>query len=363
MRRFAVKTIKDKDSLRLEWTYERKHYTLYPGLCDSKSNRVKAQQIALQIEADVENNCYDASLAKYKKITKVFPSLSPTELFDIWLAFKRGSWDVETFKIRNYLKADLTNFFKDTKDCLTEEDVLNFYCWLISKNLAAETFNRKLDVFNVAWEWLLESGYISANPWSDLPRQKCGKKGNPKPFNKAEITKIISTFEADKIYNHYAAFVKFLFGTGCRIGEAIGIRWQDIDLESGKIAIAEQITSHQRKAAKAGSAREFYLSSATLSLLLELKAIANPDADLIFLTKSGKPIDAHNFRERAWEATLERAGVPYRKPSNTRHTFCSHALEGGMNPVTVAAITGHDPKVLFDSYAGLINRPQAPEIF
>ena len=33
------------------------------------------------------------------------------------------------------------------------------------------------------------------------------------------------------------------------------------------------------------------------------------------------------------------------------------------NPVTVAAITGHDPKVLFHRYAGLINKPEAPEIF
>lgn len=94
-----------------------------------------------------------------------------------------------------------------------------------------------------------------------------------------------------------------------------------------------------------------------------MRADVNPAADLIFLSRAGKPIDARNFRERAWNAVLARSGVTYRKPSNTRHTFCSHALEGGMNPVVVASITGHDPKVLFDSYAGLISRPQAPEIF
>lgn len=286
--------------------------------------------------------------------------MNPVELFDIWLKFKKNQWDEQTFKIKNYLKSDL-QFFKDNKD-LAEEDVQRFYDWLIKKRLAPDTLNRKLDTFNIAWEWLLDSGYILVNPWSKLPRQKCGKKASPKPFNKAEIIKILAAFESDEFYNHYTNFVKFLFGTGCRIGEAIGIRWQDIDLESGKIAIAEQITSRQRKPAKAGSIREFYLSPGIKALLMGMRADVNPAADLIFLSKTGKPIDARNFRERAWNAVLARSGVTYRKPSNTRHTFCSHALEGGMNPVVVASITGHDPKVLFDSYAGLISRPQAPEI-
>lgn len=363
MRKFVVRIAQDKDSLRLEWTYQGQRRTLYPGLSDNKTNRIKAQQIALQIEADVETGTYDSSLFRYKKVTKPLLALAPVELFDTWLQFKRNSWDTDTFKIRNYLKSDLTNFFKAKKDNLTEEDIKNFYQWLSCKKLATETFNRKLDTFESAWEWLLESGQVSENPWRNLPRRKNGKNGDAKPFSKIEISRIISAFEAHKTYGHYTVFVKFLFGTGCRIGEAIGIRWQDIDFDSGKIAIAEQVTSGKRKAAKSGSCREFYLSASLKILLAEFRPADCNEKDLIFTTLTGKQMDAHNFRERAWTIILGLAGVAYRKPSNTRHSFCSHALESGMNPVTVAAITGHDPKVLFDHYAGLINKPQAPEIF
>lgn len=363
MRKFVVRITQDKDSLRLEWTYQGQRRTLYPGLADNKTNRIKAQQIALQIEADVEIGVYDSSLSRYKKVTKPLLQLNPVELLDSWLQFKKNNWDADTFKIRNYLKSDLTNFFKDKKDNLTEEDIKSFYHWLSCKKLASDTFNRKLDAFESAWEWLLESGQVSDNPWRNLPRRKNGKIGGAKPFSKIEINKIVKGFEAHKTYNHYSVFVRFLFGTGCRIGEAIAIRWQDINFDSGKITIAEQVTSGKRKAAKSGSCREFYLSSSLKILLANFRPGNCDEKNLIFTTLTGKQMDAHNFRERAWTITLGLAGVDYRKPSNTRHSFCSHALEGGMNPVTVAAITGHDPKVLFDRYAGLINKPQAPEIF
>jgi integrase len=363
MRSFSVRVVRDRESLRLEWTYQGRKRTLYPGLADTKSSRIKAQHIALQIEADVENGVYDSSLVKYKKITKTLPSLTPEELFDIWLKFKKNTWDEDTFKIRSYLKSDLNNFFKNKRGNLTEKDARDFYAWLSVKKLAPDTFNRKLDTFESAWEWLLNSGQAIENPWHNLPRRKIPKNGNVKPFSKIEIAKILTTCERHKHYKHYALFVRFLLGTGCRIGEAIGIRWGDIDLNSGKIVIAEQITSGKRKSAKTGSIREFYLSAGLKNLLTEAKPIGADEGNLIFTTATGRSIDARNFRERAWTAILELAKVDYRKPSNTRHSFCSHALEQGMNPVTVASITGHDPKVLFDHYAGLINKPEAPEIF
>jgi len=83
MKTFSVRTVRDRDRLRLEWTYQGKKYTLYPGLADTKTNRIKAREIALQIEADIECGIYDASLNKYKKIVEPSQPLSSTELFDL----------------------------------------------------------------------------------------------------------------------------------------------------------------------------------------------------------------------------------------------------------------------------------------
>ena len=85
--------------------------------------------------------------------------------------------------------------------------------------------------------------------------------------------------------------------------------------------------------------------------------------DLVFPSRKGGAIDDHNFRNRAWKTVLKNAGVSYRKPYNTRHTFISHALAGGVNPMTIAQMAGHDPEVLFSNYAADIQGGlQLPDI-
>jgi len=61
---------------------------------------------------------------------------------------------------------------------------------------------------------------------------------------------------------------------------------------------------------------------------------------------------------------LTKLGIDYRKPYTSRSTFISHCLAKGMNPMVVAQITGHDPEVLFDHYAGFIDSaPVAPSLY
>jgi integrase len=89
--------------------------------------------------------------------------------------------------------------------------------------------------------------------------------------------------------------------------------------------------------------------------------LVEPD-DPVFMAPGGKPIDDGNFRRRVWQVILKRAGVAYRSPYNTRHTFISHALELGKSPVEVAVLVGNSPAVLYKHYAGAINRPTLPEL-
>jgi integrase len=90
---------------------------------------------------------------------------------------------------------------------------------------------------------------------------------------------------------------------------------------------------------------------------------SSPDA-LVFPAPRGGAIDEGNFAEREWATVLEACDITYLRPYYTRHTFISHCLEQGMNPVTVAQMTGHNVKTLFERYAGLIqSTPKAPALF
>jgi integrase len=89
---------------------------------------------------------------------------------------------------------------------------------------------------------------------------------------------------------------------------------------------------------------------------------AHPDS-LVFPAKEGGHIDDHNFRNRAWKTILEEQGIEYRKPYNTRHTGASHMLQV-MHPTTVAEITGHNVRTLYEHYAGDIRtNPEIPDLF
>lgn len=174
---------------------------------------------------------------------------------------------------------------------------------------------------------------------------------------------IVNAFRQSEYYHRYADFVEFLLSTGCRTGEAIGLRWKHLSDDCSNVWIGEIWTRRKQRPPKTNRDRRFALNAKVQNLLLARKsATAKPD-DFVFPSLRGLGIDDHNFSQRVWKKMLKEAGVPYRKLYNTRHTFISHALESGMSPVLIAHITGHNLETLLRHYAGIVNsRPTLPEI-
>ncbi|WP_261226244.1 tyrosine recombinase XerC [Ancylothrix sp. D3o] len=187
------------------------------------------------------------------------------------------------------------------------------------------------------------------------PKQKA------KPFTKEEITTIVAAFRSH--FPHYGDFVEFLFGTGCRTGEVIGLQWKHFNDDCSVAWIGESLSRGIRKETKTGQARDIPMTPYLQQMLISRRPVEfNPD-DLVFPAPQGGAIDDHNFRNRAWKPVLDELRIPYRKPYTTRHTLVSHALEKGMNPVNVAELTGHNVKTLYQHYAGVVNKTKLPDIF
>ena len=202
------------------------------------------------------------------------------------------------------------------------------------------------------------------NPWAEMPsRIKVPPKQMPKPFTQEEIRSIVEMFKADRYYRHYANFVEFRFGSGCRTGEIVGLCWKHISEDCSTIWIGESLVKGERKATKTNRARHITLTPKLQAMLQELKQVSHDPEDLVFKGPKGSHIDVHNFAKRGWKKILAKLGIDYRRPYNTRHTLISHALDQGMNPVEVAQLTGHDVQTLYKNYAGSVNsRPRLPEL-
>jgi integrase len=204
-------------------------------------------------------------------------------------------------------------------------------------------------------KWAVEQGFIKDNFWRDLPKWvRLAAPESPKPFTVEETQKILATFKSHRYYGYYYPFVLFCFGTGVRLGEAIGLQWKRLSEDCATIEISEALSRGVRKPTKTNRSRQFRLARNIVEMLQQHKPANAKPEDIVFASPKGCPIDDHNFRNRAWVNVLTELEIPYRKPYNMRSTFISHALASGLNPMTVSQITGHDPQVMFTHYAGVI---------
>jgi integrase len=255
----------------------------------------------------------------------------------------------------------VSKFFPDKPvEFLSDKDAEAFSQWQSSQELSNVQVKRRLEELEACWKW----HKAEHNPWTECAnRIKVPPKQPPKPFTKEEMGAIIQAFRTDKYYYLYADFVEFLFGTGCRTGEAIGLRWKHVSDDCSIVWIGEIVTRGLRKSVKRNRARTITLTPKLQALLLARRPVNPGPGSLVFTSPTGKSIDDHNFRNRAWITVLNSLGIDYRRPYNTRHTLISHALDLGMNPVMVAQLTGHDVETLYQNYAGNVNsRPMLPEL-
>jgi integrase len=162
--------------------------------------------------------------------------------------------------------------------------------------------------------------------------------------------------------------------TGCRTSEAIGLQWKHIRHDCSEITFNETLvrkgtgSARIRKATKTNRSRTFPCNGDLQELLMSIRPDDYKPEMLVFPSPKGKPIDGNNFVKRAWVKILKKCGMTkenglYRTQYNTRHTFISHMLAMGMSVIEVARLTGHDPKILLEHYAGLICKIEVPTFF
>jgi integrase len=240
--------------------------------------------------------------------------------------------------------------------------------WFTELKVAAATFNKKLGYLKSCGDWAKSEGLLVVNPWLKVRNRK-GTKEIIKPFSKEESAAIIAGFE--KSYPTWAPFAKFLFLSGCRLSEAIGLRWGHVDFERGEVCICESLAQRKdgnsyervRKSTKTGSVRFLKINSELAKIFEQLSSASQNSEDLVFLNPAGtNHMDANNFRDR-WKKVLTATNISYRRPHIIRHSFASHAIDQGCPLTGVAYLLGHsDTRMVASTYGHLINRPSLPSI-
>lgn len=169
----------------------------------------------------------------------------------------------------------------------------------------------------------------------------------PDPFSQKEAQLII-----DAASDRFKDFFEFMFYSGLRIGEAMGLGWESIDFNTKYMRIHETQTNGMRlDSTKTYREREVYLHPRALAALTRQKPHTLLMGDRVFMTEAGKPYITPKAQRKAWKAALRKAGIRWRPLKNTRHTYATYLLMNERAPYWVAGQMGHSLQVLLKDYA------------
>jgi integrase len=200
---------------------------------------------------------------------------------------------------------------------------------------------------------------------SEVPRPVPGSSG-----------RVLDENELAALVRHaiggYGPAVTLLAYTGLRVSEVLGLRWADVDFVEGEMRVRSQLLPARKdrparlvplktKASERDVPMFPAVENALAELLeRELAAGRGQEADLVFATRSGKPLSLRNVA-RAVEEAATSAGLERATPHDLRRSFCSLAGRRGVDPIEAAQITGHSPAVWARFYARSFGKAQREE--
>jgi integrase len=157
---------------------------------------------------------------------------------------------------------------------------------------------------------------------------------------------------------HYRPLVRFLWGTGCRWGEAVALPVSAVQLPNVHIRQALKWSPNNERHIGAPKTRK---SRRTISLpsqiqddLAELCADKKA-GDLVFSAKRGGPVLHRTFWSRYWLPAIADIADPKPRIHDLRHGHASHLLANGVPIHIVQARLGHESiKTTVDTYSHLL---------
>ena len=285
---------KTGNTLRLVWYYDGSKKQLSLGVRDNPIGRAFAARKMADIKIDLESGYYDPTLLKYKprKLGKNPTEISAVELFEKYFAhYKKERSDVPGTLVRlKAVASKLKQFLGDRRAEDVNTSVAKDVVARWSETASVQTMKQYLQHLRACWNWAEGKYHVSdPNPWNEVLARSRAKsnrqqaKQQIKPFTIAELQAIIAAFTHHPDYSHYGDFVTFLANTGCRFGEAAGLRWKHLGLDYSTVWIGESISRGHQKGTKTGKNRTIQLPPTLTAILHGRCDRLNPQPDdLVF---------------------------------------------------------------------------------
>ncbi len=256
------------------------------------------------------------------------------------------------------------------------ESVARFIRKLEARGLAPSTISNYLLPLNGTFAFAVRRGLANVNPCAlltndDRPAKTARRKIYE--WSDAEIDALFKSAEEiasrrESRYD-YTLLLRTAVRTGLRLGELLGLQWQDIDFENSVLEVRRQ---HSRSGELAEpktpkARRRVPLSPDMLASLKKHKLASrfSTGEDFVFASNAGGPLSHRNVQRRGFEAARDLAGLPKELTfHDLRHAFASIAAHRGVPLNVLAEVMGHtNVGVTQKVYIHLYGRQEAEAAF
>jgi integrase/recombinase XerD len=220
---------------------------------------------------------------------------------------------------------------------VSAKEISSFVGWLSDRRMAPGSISRKLTSIRRFHRFLVAEERVDSDPTSALDSPKLWRK-LPSVLTAEEMERLIDQPKGrDALALRDRAILEFLYATGVRISELIGIKRKNVMAEVELIRVIgkgqkERVVPIGKHALQAMQA---YLDQSRPQL-------ANENSeDVLFLNRRGRPFS----RMGLWKVLRKHvmgAGITKKvTPHTIRHSFATHLLEGGADLRAVQEMLGH----------------------
>jgi integrase len=209
--------------------------------------------------------------------------------------------------------------------------------------LSSTTVRYVYTVLRIALGRALRQGLVVRNV-ATLVDPPAKARHELRPLTAAEASAFLEAVRGDRLEALYVMAIAL----GLRQGELLGLRWSDVDLEAGAVAIRRQLQSRTRTDAEPKTdraRRTLALPAFVVTALREHRArqaerrFVGADG-YVFATRNGTPLMARNV-VREFKAALKRTGLAPQRFHDLRHAAATLMLEQGEDLDAVSRILGH----------------------
>lgn len=234
---------------------------------------------------------------------------------------------------------------------LTTRAVQTFLNEKSAAGLAPGTVRMLKQCLNGAYKAAIRWEITDRNPTRGVTLPKM-KPAAPHVFTEPEARAFLAAVQGDRMEAIYTVAM----AVGLRRGEALGLRWSDVDLDAATLRVEQAVCVGRKGLQVQGlktpaSRRTFSLPAVAVAALRRHRArqqqerlLAGPgawqDSGLVFTTRTGGPVHPSTLN-RWFKRTLQRAGLPHQRFHDLRHACATLLLAQGVPARVVMDLLGH----------------------